>query len=67
MSEMSDSLYDQLSAGFPGDLSQPCFITPDAVFSYGDLVDGAAAVAGALIAQGVAPGDRVALKAPKSR
>jgi malonyl-CoA/methylmalonyl-CoA synthetase len=63
---MSENLYDQLAAGFPADLTKPCFITPEAILSYGDLVDGAAAAAGALIARGVEPGDRVALKAPKS-
>jgi malonyl-CoA/methylmalonyl-CoA synthetase len=64
---MSENLYDQLAPGFPADLAKPCFILQDGVvLSYGDLVEGATRAAGALVAQGVKPGDRVALKAPKS-
>jgi len=64
---MTDNLYDLLSRGFPADRSKPCFLLSDgSAISYGALEDGAARVAGHLIAQGVAPGDRVALQAEKS-
>ena len=39
MSAMSENLYDQLAAGFPADLSKPCFITPEGVVSYAALVE----------------------------
>jgi malonyl-CoA/methylmalonyl-CoA synthetase len=64
---MSANLYDLLSRGFPLDRCQPCFVLSDsAEISYGDLEAGAARVAGRLIAEGVRPGDRVALQAEKS-
>jgi malonyl-CoA/methylmalonyl-CoA synthetase len=64
---MSENLYDRLAAGFPRDLAKPCFILPGAAaITYGELIEGVAHAAAALIAQGVQPGDRVALKAPKS-
>jgi len=64
---MSDNLYDLLSRGFPADRSKPCFLLSDGgEISYGALEAGAAQVAGWLAAQGVAPGDRVALQAEKS-
>ena len=64
---MSDNLYDFLSRGFPADRSRPCFILSDGrETSYGELEQGAAHVAGRLIADGVKPGDRVAMQVEKS-
>ena len=64
---MSENLYDLLSRRFPADRSKPCFLLSDgSQISYGALEAGAAQVAGRLVAEGVAPGDRVALQAEKS-
>ncbi|MEQ1781386.1 MAG: AMP-binding protein [Hyphomonadaceae bacterium] len=64
---MSNRLHDLLTGAFPADRSRPCFITSDGkTVSYGDLEAGASAVAGRLVADGVRPGDRVALQAEKS-
>jgi len=64
---MSENLYDLLSGRFPADRSKPCFLLSDGrAISYGDLEAGAAHVAGRLLAEGVRPGDRVALQAEKS-
>jgi malonyl-CoA/methylmalonyl-CoA synthetase len=64
---MSANLYDLLASRFPTDRSRPCFLLSDGTaISYGDLESGAAHVAGRLRAEGVAPGDRVALQAEKS-
>ncbi len=64
---MSENLYDLLSRRFPADRSKPCFLLSDGcAVSYGDLEAGAARVAGRLRAEGVVPGDRVALQAEKS-
>ncbi len=62
---MSANLYDLLASRFPADRARPCFLLGDQAVSYGELEAGAAAVAGRLVAEGVKPGDRVALKAPK--
>ncbi|MFN3584347.1 AMP-binding protein [Phenylobacterium sp.] len=64
---MSNHLYDLLAGGFPADRSRPCFLLGDgSAISYGDLEAGAGRVAARLIAEGVRPGDRVALQAEKS-
>ena len=64
---MSDNLYEVLSAKFPVDRSKPCFLLGDeTTISYGELETVVARVAGQLIAQGVVPGDRVALQVEKS-
>lgn len=64
---MGNVMYDLLSGAFPVDRTKPCFILPDGKrISYGELEAGAAAVAGRLVAQGVAPGDRIALQVEKS-
>ena len=64
---MSANLYDLLAGGFPADRSKPCFLMSDgSAVSYGALEAGAAHVAGRLVADGVRPGDRVALQAEKS-
>jgi malonyl-CoA/methylmalonyl-CoA synthetase len=64
---MSANLYDLLSAGFPSDRAKPCFILSDGrEISYGELEQQAARVAGRLIADGVQPGDRVAMQVEKS-
>jgi malonyl-CoA/methylmalonyl-CoA synthetase len=61
------NLYDLLAGRFPDDRSKPCFLLSDSsAISYGALEDGAAHVAGRLAAEGVRPGDRVALQAEKS-
>ncbi len=64
---MSANLYDLLVSRFPEDRAAPCFILADGTeISYGSLEASAARVAGRLIAEGVRPGDRVALQAEKS-
>ena len=64
---MSENLYDLLASRFPADRAQPCFMLSDGTaISYGELEIGAAQVAGRLAAEGVQPGDRVALQAEKS-
>jgi malonyl-CoA/methylmalonyl-CoA synthetase len=64
---MSENLYDLLASRFPRDPLAPCFLLSDGTaISYGELEAGAAQVAGRLIAEGVQPGDRVALQAEKS-
>ena len=64
---MSNRLHDLFTGAFPADRSRPCFITPDGQHViYGDLEAGASAVAGRLVAEGVQPGDRIALQAEKS-
>ena len=64
---MSENLYDLLAARFPEDRARPCFILADGrEISYGALETGAARAAGRLVADGVKPGDRVALQAEKS-
>src|SRR5882672_4140731 len=64
---MSSNLYELLASRFPKDRGKPCFILSDgSEISYGALEDGAARVAARLIAEGVKPGDRVALQAEKS-
>jgi malonyl-CoA/methylmalonyl-CoA synthetase len=64
---MSENLYDLLAGRFPADRTRPCFLLSDAsAISYGELEAGAAHVAGRLVADGVSPGDRVALQADKS-
>ena len=61
------NLYDLLASRFPADRSKPCFLLSDgSEISYGVLEAGAAAVVGRLVAEGVGPGDRVALQAEKS-
>ncbi len=61
---MSENLYDLLASRFPVDRSRPCFLLRDgAAISYGELESGAAHVAARLMAEGVTPGDRVALQA----
>lgn len=64
---MSENLYDLLASRFPPDRSRPCFILSDGrQISYGALEAGASHAAGRLVAEGVQPGDRVALQAEKS-
>jgi malonyl-CoA/methylmalonyl-CoA synthetase len=64
---MSENLYELLASRFPADRSRPCFILSDgAAISYGALETGAGRVAARLLAEGVEPGDRVALQAEKS-
>ncbi|WP_374468817.1 AMP-binding protein [Phenylobacterium sp.] len=64
---MSENLYDRLAAGFPADRTKPCFLLSDgSAVSYGELEEQVGRVAGRLVAEGVQPGDRVALQAEKS-
>ena len=64
---MSANLYELLASRFPADRSVPCFILADGTeISYGALESAAARVAARLVAEGVKPGDRVALQAEKS-
>ncbi len=64
---MTENLYDLLASRFPADRDRPCFLLSDgSEISYGDLEAGAAHVAGRLAAEGVRPGDRIALQAEKS-
>ena len=64
---MSNVLHDLFVNGFPVDRSRPCFMLRDGRnVSYQQLADGAAYVAGRLVAEGVQPGDRIALQAEKS-
>lgn len=61
------NLYDRLVKGFPEDRGAPCFILNDgSEIGYGGLQTAAGRVAARLIAEGVRPGDRVALQAEKS-
>ncbi len=63
---MAAHLYAQLSSRFP-EPGKLAFETQDgARFTYGDVDAGAARMAGALVALGVKPGDRVAVQVEKS-
>ena len=62
-----ENLNDILAAGFPTDRAKAAFLLSDGTaVSYGALEAGVAQAAGQLIAQGVEPGDRVALQVEKS-
>jgi malonyl-CoA/methylmalonyl-CoA synthetase len=64
---MSANLYDLLASRFPADRTRPCLLLADgAALSYGAIERGAGEIATALIAHGVAPGDRVAAQVDKS-
>lgn len=64
---MSNILHDLFVSGFPANRAKPCFMLRDgSSVSYEALATGAAHVAGRLIAEGVQPGDRIALQAEKS-
>lgn len=64
---MSENLYDLLASRFPADRSRPCFVLSDGTtICYGELESRVAHVAARLMAEGVTPGDRVALQAEKS-
>jgi malonyl-CoA/methylmalonyl-CoA synthetase len=64
---MSGGLYDLLASRFPKDPSAPAFLLPGGEeISYGELEAGAGRLAALLSAKGVAPGDRIAVQAPKS-
>ncbi len=64
---MNGNLYAQIAARFPTDRGRPAFTTLDgAILSYGEMEAGAGRLAALLRVRGVAPGDRVAVQAPKS-
>jgi malonyl-CoA/methylmalonyl-CoA synthetase len=64
---MSNLLHDLLVNGFAPRSSVYAFMQPDGRnVTYAELDDAASSVAGQLIAQGVRPGDRVALQTEKS-
>ena len=59
-------LFDEIRAAMPGPAA-PCIETHDGrLFSYGDVLASSARFADALVACGVAPGDRVAAQVDKS-
>ena len=59
-------LFDEIRAAMPGPAA-PCIETHDGrAFSYGDMMAASARFADALVACGVAPGDRVAAQIDKS-
>ena len=59
-------LFDEIRVAMPGPAA-PCIETPDGRrLSYGDILASSARFAAALVACGVAPGDRVAVQADKS-
>lgn len=61
------SLYTTFSTGFPRDRSRPLLWTPDgSSFSYADAESESARIACFLREQGLRPGDRVTVQAPKS-
>ena len=61
------NLYTRLESGFPADGNAPFAVTNDgAVLTYGDIRGQSARYANLLHSLGVAPGDRVAIQAPKS-
>ncbi|MFW2403490.1 MAG: malonate--CoA ligase [Gammaproteobacteria bacterium] len=61
------SLYTTFSAGFPRDRSRVLLRTPDgSSFSYADAESESARIACFLREQGLRPGDRVTVQAPKS-
>src|SRR5579872_4504356 len=64
---MNGNLYALLASRFPADRAQAAFLMPaGGRISYGELEAGAGQLAALLKARGVAPGDRVAVQAPKS-
>jgi len=64
---MSNLLHDLLVTAFSGDQAKPCFVMQDGGdVTYAELLRGVASAAGQLVAEGVMPGDRVALQAEKS-
>ncbi|MFZ4604559.1 MAG: AMP-binding protein, partial [Caulobacterales bacterium] len=64
---MSNLLHDLLVDAFPADKAKPCFVIQDGGdVTYADLLRGISSVSGQLLAEGVTPGDRVALQAEKS-
>ncbi|MDX2276866.1 MAG: AMP-binding protein [Hyphomonadaceae bacterium] len=63
----SGNLYELLAARFPRDRRAPAFILSDGrEISYGAVEAGVARIAGHLLAQGVAAGDRIAVQTEKS-
>jgi malonyl-CoA/methylmalonyl-CoA synthetase len=61
------NLYHLLASRFPADRAAIAFDAPDgARVSYGELEAGAGRLAALLRAKGAAPGDRIAVQAPKS-
>jgi len=64
---MSGNLYALLASRFPEDRSAPAFVLAGAgSISYGEIEAGVGRLAALLRRKGVAPGDRVAVQAPKS-
>ncbi|HEX5796253.1 MAG TPA: AMP-binding protein, partial [Geminicoccaceae bacterium] len=64
---MTMNLYDQIRANAPADPGMLCLETADGRrFGYGDLERLSGQIANALQAQGVLPGDRVAVQVEKS-
>jgi malonyl-CoA/methylmalonyl-CoA synthetase len=64
---MSDNLYSLFASRFPADRDKPCFLLGGGEqISYGQLEASVGRLAALLRSKGVAPGDRVAVQAPKS-
>jgi malonyl-CoA/methylmalonyl-CoA synthetase len=63
---MSENLYDLLASRFPQDPTAPCFLLDGGKISYGEVVDRVGRIAALLAAEGVVPGDRVAVQTEKS-
>jgi len=64
---MNGNLYARLASRFPEDRTQPFIETLDGKrVSYGELEAGAGRLAALLRAKGLAPGERIAVQAPKS-
>ena len=63
---MNDNFFTVLAGGFPADRSKTFTFEGARVTTYAQLDDGAARLTALLTAKGVRPGDRVAVKAPKT-
>jgi malonyl-CoA/methylmalonyl-CoA synthetase len=64
---MTDNLFELFRSRFPADRSRPFIEVPGGrMMSYGDLEADSARYAGALVAAGVKPGERVAVQVDKS-
>jgi malonyl-CoA/methylmalonyl-CoA synthetase len=64
---MSSGLFSMFRAGFPADLTRPALIEGSgAALSYADLLTRSGAIAAALLARGLKPGDRMVVQTSKS-
>jgi malonyl-CoA/methylmalonyl-CoA synthetase len=64
---MKKSLYEQLRAAFPADLTKPFLETPEGkIYSYRDLDEESGRIAALLADLGTEPGERIAVQVEKS-